>query len=242
MFLQTQPGLLGATSIVCKPTERRDSTSSICKYSVRLIVLTRQGLNLEASLSVQLQSLARFFPSRRTTFLCPPANELSVLFKLVYSQGRVVVHRLEDHDFVVRMSPLLQHPTLFLLGEAAPPGLDAIEATARKYLFYFAAENSVYPDYVSEKLFRALRAGAVPIYLGSPTVADFAPAETAFLQLKGVEDVPRIAEEIKRLTIDRAAYEVRAVCNLFDERIKNEQKRCPKSLVIQETKVLKSRA
>jgi hypothetical protein len=141
-----------------------------------------------------------------------------VPFKPVYSQRRAVVHRLGDYDFVVRMSPLVQNPTMFLLGEPAPPGLDAIEATARKYLFYFAAENSVYPDYVSEKLFRALRAGAVPIYLGSPTVADFAPAEDAFLQLKGVEDVPHVAEEIKRLTSDRAAYEVRAACSLFGER------------------------
>lgn len=88
--------------------------------------------------------------------------------------------------------------------------MNEADALAYRYLFYYAAENSIYPDYVSEKFFRGLQVGTVPIYLGSPTGPNFAPAENAVLWLRGLEDVPRVAEEIKRLTNDRAAYEVRA--------------------------------
>ena len=86
--------------------------------------------------------------------------------------------------------------------------MNEADALAHRYLFYYAAENSIYPDYVSEKFFRGLRVGTVPVYLGTPTAVDFAPAENAVLWLRGIEDVPRVAEEIKRLTNDRAAYEV----------------------------------
>ena len=43
------------------------------------------------------------------------------------------------------------------------------------YKFVFAFENSRQLDYVTEKFYLPLMAGAVPVYLGAPNIHDFAP-------------------------------------------------------------------
>lgn len=48
-------------------------------------------------------------------------------------------------------------------------------ATIGRYHFCLAFENSVAPDYVTEKMFDPLQAGTVPVYLGAPNVAEFVP-------------------------------------------------------------------
>ncbi len=48
-------------------------------------------------------------------------------------------------------------------------------ATISRYRFCLAFENSIAPDYVTEKLFDGFLAGTVPVYLGAPNVAAFAP-------------------------------------------------------------------
>lgn len=44
-----------------------------------------------------------------------------------------------------------------------------------RYPFCLAFENSISPDYVTEKIFDALRAGSIPVYLGAPNVGEFVP-------------------------------------------------------------------
>jgi alpha(1,3/1,4) fucosyltransferase len=48
----------------------------------------------------------------------------------------------------------------------------------RSYKFAITYENSVFPGYVTEKIFDAFFAGCVPVYLGAPDVADYIPPET----------------------------------------------------------------
>lgn len=81
-------------------------------------------------------------------------------------------------------------------------------ALARKHMFYAAFENSIYEDYVTEKLFDALVAGSVPIYIGAPNVLDFVPDRNAIIQLRSMEEVPAVVEEIRRLMANRTAHEV----------------------------------
>ena len=50
-----------------------------------------------------------------------------------------------------------------------------------RYKFTLAFENTVTPDYVTEKLYEPLIAGSVPVYRGAPNVADFAPAPRCFI-------------------------------------------------------------
>lgn len=44
------------------------------------------------------------------------------------------------------------------------------------YKFCFCFENAVFPGYVTEKIFDAMAAGVVPIYLGAPDIEKFVPA------------------------------------------------------------------
>lgn len=46
---------------------------------------------------------------------------------------------------------------------------------AARYPFCLAFENSISADYVTEKIFDALRAGSIPVYLGAPNVAQYVP-------------------------------------------------------------------
>ena len=52
-----------------------------------------------------------------------------------------------------------------------------IETIAR-HRFCLALENSIEPDYVTEKIYDAFDAGTVPIYLGAPNVDEFVPANS----------------------------------------------------------------
>ena len=57
------------------------------------------------------------------------------------------------------------------------------ELVLRQYKFLLVFENSVCDDYVSEKLWRALAIGAVPVYFGAANVRSrakaFLPSPTA---------------------------------------------------------------
>ena len=50
--------------------------------------------------------------------------------------------------------------------------------TIAGYHFCLAFENSVAPDYVTEKIYDCFMAGVVPVYLGAPNVAEFAPKDS----------------------------------------------------------------
>lgn len=47
--------------------------------------------------------------------------------------------------------------------------------TLSRYPFALAFENAIDEDYVTEKMFDALRAGSIPVYLGAPNVGEFVP-------------------------------------------------------------------
>lgn len=53
----------------------------------------------------------------------------------------------------------------------------------RKYRYVLALDNSHEEDYVTEKIYHAFIAGAVPIYLGAPNIADFVPTPLSFVPL-----------------------------------------------------------
>jgi Glycosyltransferase family 10 (fucosyltransferase) C-term/Exostosin family len=77
------------------------------------------------------------------------------------------------------------------------------------YKFCIAMENSSTRDYVSEKLFDALEAGCVPIYMGAPNiVSDYLPAPDAALVYDPASmTVAQLGAEVQRLMKDTAAYD-----------------------------------
>lgn len=78
-------------------------------------------------------------------------------------------------------------------------------ATIARYRFTLAFENSIAPDYVTEKFFHALCAGSVPVVLGAPQIGDFAPSPASYLDAS--RDEPAVlARRLRDLAADEAAY------------------------------------
>ncbi|MBS0320949.1 MAG: alpha-1,3-fucosyltransferase [Proteobacteria bacterium] len=79
-------------------------------------------------------------------------------------------------------------------------------ATIARYPFTLAFENAVERDYVTEKFFQPLTVGSVPVYLGAPNVADFAPGERSYIDTRDFADPAALAAHLRALLADPAAY------------------------------------
>jgi Glycosyltransferase family 10 (fucosyltransferase) C-term/Fucosyltransferase, N-terminal len=79
-------------------------------------------------------------------------------------------------------------------------------ATIARYKFTLAFENSIAPDYVTEKFFDPLVAGSVPVYLGARNVADYAPGECCYLDTTDFADPRSLAERLRFLATDASGY------------------------------------
>ena len=53
-----------------------------------------------------------------------------------------------------------------------------------RYKFYLAFETENCEDYVTEKFFRSLYAGAVPVVMGAPNVWQFAPDNKSYIDVR----------------------------------------------------------
>lgn len=89
-----------------------------------------------------------------------------------------------------------------------PPGVKMHNKTAvqEQYLLYLAFENQNADDYITEKLWGALAAGTLPVYLGAPNIKDHVPPNSIVV----VDDFPstkELADYLIRLTKDKALYE-----------------------------------
>lgn len=110
------------------------------------------------------------------------------------SQARVIFYR-----------QLSRYVHVDVFGRAGLPlpvgGGNSLVRTVKRYLFYLALENSQHTDYITEKVWNALLAGAVPIVLG-PTRENyerFLPSE-AFIH---VDDFPTVRTLVQYLMLLR---------------------------------------
>jgi alpha-1,3-fucosyltransferase 10 len=78
--------------------------------------------------------------------------------------------------------------------------------TIARYKFYLAFENSIAPDYVTEKLFDPLLVGTVPIYLGAPNVDAFVPSRDAYINVRDFPEPRDLARHLDALAADEDAY------------------------------------
>ena len=75
-----------------------------------------------------------------------------------------------------------------------------------KYKFIISIENAICDDYVTEKLWRTLKVGAVPIYLGAPNIEQYLPNQKSAILVKDFESVEAVAKHVKMLQNDEAQY------------------------------------
>ncbi|KAL5705728.1 glycoprotein 3-alpha-L-fucosyltransferase [Ranunculus cassubicifolius] len=78
--------------------------------------------------------------------------------------------------------------------------------TLKRYKFSLSFENSNEEDYVTEKFFQSLVAGAIPVFVGAPNIMDFAPSPTSVLHIKELTDVETVAKTMKQLAQNPMAY------------------------------------
>lgn len=75
-----------------------------------------------------------------------------------------------------------------------------------RYKFHLALENGLCPDYVTEKLWRPMHQGCVPIYRGSSSVADWLPNNRSVILIHDFPSPRDLAEHIKALDGDDEEY------------------------------------
>ena len=94
--------------------------------------------------------------------------------------------------------------------EVAPPGAsyaeEALWAIA-SHPFYLSFENVREPDYVTEKLYRPLSVGTIPVYWGAPNASEFLPSPDAVVLLDEETSPRRLAELITATAADAAKLE-----------------------------------
>ncbi|TPJ72751.1 glycosyltransferase family 10 fucosyltransferase [Mesorhizobium sp. B2-7-1] len=78
--------------------------------------------------------------------------------------------------------------------------------TIGRYPFCLALENSIAPDYVTEKMFDPLAAGTVPVYLGAPNAAAFVP-DGSYIDAASFGTSAELAAYLRYLAETPQAYE-----------------------------------
>jgi hypothetical protein len=78
-------------------------------------------------------------------------------------------------------------------------------AILEKYLFHLALENQNYDDYITEKVWGALEAGTLPVYMGAPNIKDHVPPHSIIVvdDFASLDDLSRY---LMKLSKDRNLY------------------------------------
>nr|XP_023696434.1 alpha-(1,3)-fucosyltransferase 7-like [Paramormyrops kingsleyae] len=90
-----------------------------------------------------------------------------------------------------------------------PLDSDQLLPTISRCYFYLAFENSVYRDYITEKLWNnALLAGSVPVVLGPPRAnyEAFIPKDS-FIHVDDFNSIKELADFLNQLASDKERYE-----------------------------------
>jgi len=80
-------------------------------------------------------------------------------------------------------------------------GKSRMEVLSR-YKFSIAFENSITPDYVTDKYYDPLLAGTIPVYLGAPNISDYAPGHQCQISVDDFNSPAELARYLKKLDQD----------------------------------------
>ncbi|CAL7948915.1 unnamed protein product [Xylocopa violacea] len=74
------------------------------------------------------------------------------------------------------------------------------------YKFTIAFENAVCDDYITEKLWRPLIVGSIPVYYGSPSFKDWLPNNMSAISVRDFKDPISLANFIQNLSNNETEY------------------------------------
>jgi hypothetical protein len=86
--------------------------------------------------------------------------------------------------------------------------------TLRQYKFVFCLENSIFPGYVTEKIFDAMFAGSVPVYLGAPDVETYVPKD-AFVDMRDFKNFHALEEFLRSINEEQYNGYIRSIREFF---------------------------
>jgi len=140
----------------------------------------------------------------------------NLLLKLFYGFGVREIYSLRQEivNFFASPGKFDLYGTLWDRGGATPLETENIKKVYRgmveeklpvlsQYKFTFCLENSVFPGYVTEKIFDAMFAGSVPVYLGAPDVLNFIP-KNCFIDLRDFKSLKEL--DVFLSSLDEAKY------------------------------------
>lgn len=84
---------------------------------------------------------------------------------------------------------------------------DAFYKIIAQYKFILAFENAVCDDYITEKFWRPLKLGVVPVYYGSPSIKDWLPNNRSAILVSEFSHPKQLASYIRQLDYDDKQYE-----------------------------------
>ncbi|MBW00656.1 Alpha-(1,3)-fucosyltransferase 10, partial [Eschrichtius robustus] len=90
-----------------------------------------------------------------------------------------------------------------------PASMDAGDfySILAQYKFILAFENAVCDDYITEKFWRPLKLGVVPVYYGSPSIADWLPSNRSAILVSEFSHPRELASYIRQLDHDDRLYQ-----------------------------------
>lgn len=77
---------------------------------------------------------------------------------------------------------------------------------AANYKFHLAFENAICNDYITEKFFRPLHVGSIPVYHGSPSAREWAPNDHSIIMVSDYASPERLAVFLEYLDTHDDAY------------------------------------
>lgn len=93
-----------------------------------------------------------------------------------------------------------------LHNHAKPGGSDDKIEIMRNYKFHAAFENGNVKDYVTEKVYLALAAGTVPIYIGAPNIDDFVP-KGSIIRVDAFDSIEELSRHLKECMDNNDKYQ-----------------------------------
>lgn len=108
------------------------------------------------------------------------------------------------HEAGTALSKLQSDEWRRYAGESAGAELVAV---AVNHLFFYAAENSVYPYYITEKVFHGLLAGSVPIYVGDALHLKMIVPPRSIIYAEDYASVELLAAHVSNVAHDPVLYQ-----------------------------------
>lgn len=124
---------------------------------------------------------------------CRPAYRQQAVQQLMEALGPA--HKLDSRGGCMRNAP--KFPS------NGGVGLDEGYST---YKFAIVIENSVEIDWVTEKFFLPFLANTVPVYYGAPNIADFAPGDNSFINMRDFDSAEALAQRLVFLSENEGEY------------------------------------